>query len=158
MDLILWRHAQAEYHDGDDLTRLLTAKGHRQAQLMANWLQTHLPKRYTVWASEAARSQQTAAYLSKDYLISSALNPEIDAATLPALLADTPHHDTLVIVGHQPWIGEMCAFMLNGHWHNPAWSVKKGGFWWFQVKENDNDPRTKLKAALTPAMLKPIDD
>jgi phosphohistidine phosphatase len=43
MDLILWRHAEAE--DGaPDLARELTAKGHKQAAEMARWLSHHLPK------------------------------------------------------------------------------------------------------------------
>ena len=37
MNLILWRHAEAE--DGaDDLQRALTGKGRRQAARMAQWL------------------------------------------------------------------------------------------------------------------------
>ncbi len=36
MQLILWRHAQAEEGD-DDLVRSLTAKGHKQARKMARF-------------------------------------------------------------------------------------------------------------------------
>ena len=45
MDLILWRHAEAEdvRHGGSDLDRGLTAKGERQAKRMACWLDQHLP-------------------------------------------------------------------------------------------------------------------
>ncbi len=40
MDLILWRHAEAEKANpgSDDLTRALTAKGEKQATRMAAWL------------------------------------------------------------------------------------------------------------------------
>ena len=40
MDLIFWRHAEAENRrEGqDDLERALTHKGERQAQRMAAWL------------------------------------------------------------------------------------------------------------------------
>ena len=40
MDLILWRHAEAQVlRDGQtDLERALTPKGERQAQRMAEWL------------------------------------------------------------------------------------------------------------------------
>ena len=37
MELILWRHAEAEDAE-PDLTRNLTSKGNRQAALMARWL------------------------------------------------------------------------------------------------------------------------
>ena len=64
MDIILWRHADAEYGP-PDLQRRLTEKGHRQAEAAAKWLNRHLPADYQVWASEAARSQETAAYLGR---------------------------------------------------------------------------------------------
>ena len=55
MDIILWRHADAE--DGaDDLARRLTAKGEAQAAAMAKWLRRHLPADYVVLASPARAS------------------------------------------------------------------------------------------------------
>ena len=60
MDLILWRHADAE--DGaDDMARRLTPRGEKQAAAMAEWLRARLPRNYTVLASPAVRAQQTAA-------------------------------------------------------------------------------------------------
>ena len=58
MQLILWRHAQAEEGDSD-LARPLTAKGHKQARKMARFLQGKLSGSYHVWISEAERSRQT---------------------------------------------------------------------------------------------------
>jgi phosphohistidine phosphatase SixA len=59
MDLILWRHADAE--DAiPDLTRNLTTKGDRQAKRMAGWLRVHLPKQARILSSPANRSRQTA--------------------------------------------------------------------------------------------------
>ena len=45
MDLILWRHAEAQPARDDlaDLDRRLTAQGERQARRMGLWLQQHLP-------------------------------------------------------------------------------------------------------------------
>ena len=45
MDLILWRHAEAEIiRPGlDDSQRALTPKGERQARRMAQWLNARLP-------------------------------------------------------------------------------------------------------------------
>ena len=49
MDLILWRHAEAEdWAEGDpqesrDLARSLTPRGEKQAARMANWLDRQLP-------------------------------------------------------------------------------------------------------------------
>ena len=59
MELILWRHAEAE--DGyPDLERALTEKGHEQAKKMADWLKSRLPKDTQVLVSPAKRAQQTA--------------------------------------------------------------------------------------------------
>ena len=59
MDLIVWRHAEAE--DGvPDLERRLTAKGRKQAERVAQWLLQRLPARFVLVASPAVRAQQTA--------------------------------------------------------------------------------------------------
>ena len=66
MDLILWRHAEAE--DGvPDGERALTKKGHKQAAAMAAWLKERLPKRVRILASPATRAQQTAAALEQRF-------------------------------------------------------------------------------------------
>ena len=46
MDLILWRHAEAEeaQDGGDDLARPLTPRGEKQAARMAAWLDRQLPE------------------------------------------------------------------------------------------------------------------
>lgn len=154
MNIILWRHAEAEYGP-PDLERQLTEKGRQQAAAMARWLQTYLREPYTLLASQAARSQQTAAYLADVHTVSSQINPETDTAALLRLLSSFNRSEkTVILVGHQPWLGELCAFLLNSSWNNSHyWSVKKGGVWWFQVKNNNGNFSAKLKAAMTPAML-----
>src|SRR6476646_10869144 len=59
MDLILWRHAEAE-EGGPDLARALTGKGRKQAAHVAEWLQQRLPAKFALLASPAVRAQQTA--------------------------------------------------------------------------------------------------
>lgn len=65
MDLILWRHAEAEeLGEGmDDLTRALTPRGEKQAAKVAAWLDRQLPEGLRVIASPARRTEQTAAAL-----------------------------------------------------------------------------------------------
>ena len=58
MDLLLWRHAEAE--DGDeDMKRRLTSRGELQAQRMAKWILAHQPKDMRIIVSPAVRTQQT---------------------------------------------------------------------------------------------------
>ena len=61
MDLILWRHAEAIDLDlvGDDMLRTLSSKGDKQATRMAAWLDRQLPDGARIWASPAARTDQT---------------------------------------------------------------------------------------------------
>ncbi len=40
MQIILWRHAEADDNYHRDLSRKLTPKGHKQAQTTARWLRT----------------------------------------------------------------------------------------------------------------------
>ncbi|MDP1716682.1 MAG: histidine phosphatase family protein, partial [Burkholderiales bacterium] len=78
MELILWRHADAE--DGrPDAGRKLTAKGAKQAEVMAAWLRERLPEDTAVLVSPARRAQQTAQALSKKFETSQA----IGTATTP---------------------------------------------------------------------------
>jgi hypothetical protein len=65
MELILWRHADAELGQPDG-ERRLTPKGLKQAARMAEWLAARLPDDYVVMASPAVRAQQPARALSTD--------------------------------------------------------------------------------------------
>src|ERR1041384_2615803 len=88
MDLILWRHAEAE--EGEpDLARELTPKGEKQAQRIAQWLLQRLPGKFILLSSPAARAQQTAEALGvpvktvKDIAPGAAVSAILKAANWP---------------------------------------------------------------------------
>ncbi|MDC7700482.1 SixA phosphatase family protein [Vogesella indigofera] len=150
MDLILWRHAEAE-EGSDDMQRALTRRGQKQASAMATWLRKQLPDDFALLASEALRSQQTAALFAKSYEVVPALNP--DASVEQVLTAiDWPRSGkTIVLVGHQPYIGRLAATLMS---EQPLlWSVKKGAIWWLSHRERHGIEQVRLKAMMTPAML-----
>jgi phosphohistidine phosphatase len=154
MDLILWRHAEAE-DNWNDMARKLTSKGHQQAKLSALWLQQHLPNNYQVYCSEAVRAQQTANYLKQSLTIHKSLNPDSHPLNLATFLQQQQPTATQIWVGHQPWIGQFCAYLLNGVWlPQQFWSVKKSAFWWFDIRFNQQRHQARLKVALSPAALK----
>jgi phosphohistidine phosphatase len=131
MDLILWRHADAE--DGiPDEGRKLTAKGEKQARRVAKWLAQHLPDATQVLVSPAKRAQQTAKALTKDFETC----PEAGTATVPeALLKAAGWPDrggTVLVVGHQPVLGQTVAILLTGDAGD--WAIKKGAIWWLSVR------------------------
>ncbi|MDK2124098.1 SixA phosphatase family protein [Parachitinimonas caeni] len=150
MDLILWRHADAE--DGsDDLLRCLTPKGRKQAERMGAWLDERLSKDVRLIASQALRAQETAEGLSEHFKIDLRLNPDVPAANYLAV-ADWPHAGgQVVLVGHQPTIGRVASRLLTGL--EADWSVKKGSIWWLQSRLRDGERQTVLKLLMTPDQL-----
>jgi phosphohistidine phosphatase len=88
MDLILWRHAEAEEGD-NDLARELTPKGEKQAARVAEWLLQRLP-RSSPDLQPAARAQQTAEALGvpvktvKDMAPGAAVSAILKAAAGPS--------------------------------------------------------------------------
>ena len=112
MELILWRHADAE--DGKpDGERRLTDKGHKQAARMAKWLAARLPEEYVVLASPAVRAQQTALALVKDFKTVPDLGTASSAQDL-LRACGWPRGGTVVAVGHQPTIGEVGRTAVDG--------------------------------------------
>ena len=142
MELILWRHADAE--DGKpDLERKLTPKGHEQAARVAKWLREHLPSQFSVVASPAVRAQQTAAALGVQVKTDKALAP---GASVEQILAAVDTKKTVVIVGHQPDLGRALAHLVAGA--RSEWHIEKGGFWWLS-----GEAPVVVKAVLSPDLL-----
>lgn len=147
MNLILWRHADAE--DGvPDEQRRLTAKGHKQAKKMAAWLDAHLPAGWRVMVSPATRTCETAGALTADFVIDSALST---SATPQGLLKASGWPDgrgTVVVVGHQPTLGAAAGLALTGAIQ--PWNVKKGSIWWLS---RDDEGGVTVRAVLAPGIL-----
>ena len=142
MDVILWRHADAE--DGKpDLERKLTPKGHEQAARVAKWLREHLPSQFSVVASPAVRAQQTAAALGVQVETDKALAP---GASVEQILAAVNTQKTVVIVGHQPDLGRALAHLVAGA--RSEWHIEKGGFWWLS-----GEAPVAVRAVLSPDLL-----
>ena len=140
MDIILWRHADAE--DGaDDLARRLTAKGEAQAAAMAKWLRRHLPAHYVVLASPARRAQQTAAALHAAIQTQQELAP--GASPRQILDLCRKHQGLVVVVGHQPDLGRTAAHLVSGA--EGEWPIQKGAICWIDGH--------RLRAVLSPDLL-----
>lgn len=151
MDLLLWRHAEAE--DGaSDLARRLTAKGERQAAAMAEWLRPRLSGEVIVIASEAVRSQQTARALTDNVVIRPDINPNADFRALLAAVNWPEVDGTVVLTGHQPTLGFAASFLLAGT--AQPWAVKKGAVWWLSNRSRNGCGQTVLKAMQTPDLLR----
>jgi phosphohistidine phosphatase len=150
MDLILWRHAEAE-EGGPDLARALTGKGRKQAAHVAEWLLQRLPAKFALLASPAVRAQQTAEALGVKIKTVERLAP---GARVPDILeaAGWPEHKgAVVVVGHQPDLGNAVAYLLSGS--AADWSLKKGALCWVASRERDKESQVVLRAAISPDLL-----
>ena len=148
MELILWRHADAENRLPDDARRL-TDKGRRQAGKMAAWLESRLPASYRVLTSPAARARETAAALTDKAVIETALSTSATPQSVLQAAGWPRGKGVVVVVGHQPTLGSAAALALTGT--AEAWSLKKGAIWWI-ASEPDGDT-VQVRAVLAPGML-----
>ena len=151
MDLLLWRHAHA-LDGGPDLLRPLSEKGRLQAARMATWLQGILPRHARILVSPALRTRQTAETLARDYQVIQDLAPGFG---VEALLRATgwPHaRDPVLVVGHQPSLGQTCRQLLCGA--GTEMSLQKGALVWLEHRERNGQKQTLLKAAMSPDLLR----
>ena len=150
MDLLLWRHAEAE--DGeDDLKRRLTERGLKQAHAMAAWIRSHQPKDMRIIVSPAVRTQQTAEALKLPFETHRKIGPEACVSELIAA-SGWPHATGPVLInGHQPSLGRLASLLLAGH--EADWSIKKSALWWLSGRARRSESQTVLRAMIPVELL-----
>lgn len=153
MDLILWRHAEAIDLElvGDDMARYLTPRGEKQAARMGKWLDQHMPAGAKVFASPATRAEQTARALERKFKISPALAPLSSAEQLLELVQWPQAKGCVLVVGHQPVLGQVIASLLG--LHASACAVKKGAVWWLRHRERDEAGQTVVVTVQSPELV-----
>ena len=147
MDLILWRHAQAEVGE-PDFGRVLTAQGRKQATKMATWLDRSLPSGCRILCSPTARTVQTAEALDRKFKIV----PELDPLALPeealAVAGWPDARGAVMLIGHQPWLGQLASLLLTGVAKDLT--IKKSNAWWIARRQRDQGNELYLRAVLAP--------
>jgi phosphohistidine phosphatase len=153
MDLILWRHAEAEViaPGQDDLQRALTPKGERQARRMAAWLNHRLAASTRVLVSPALRCRQTAEALGREMRIVPTIAPDVPIANLIEAARWPKSSEPVLLCGHQPTLGLLAAHLLAGV--DQEWTVKKGAVWWLRWRQRDGEPEVTLHAVQGPDAL-----
>ncbi|OFZ85090.1 MAG: histidine phosphatase family protein [Betaproteobacteria bacterium RBG_16_66_20] len=150
MELILWRHADAE-EGARDMERKLTGKGRKQAARVAQWLQRRLPSKFTLLCSPARRARETADALEQRYKISDRLAPGAQVADLVEAAGWPERKGLVILVGHQPDFGRAAAALVTGE--QADWSVKKGGLWWLESRVRGGDARVTVRAVIAPDLV-----
>jgi phosphohistidine phosphatase len=153
MDLILWRHAEAHVQrEGQtNLERALTAKGERQAQRMAEWLNHRLAHSTRILVSPALRTQQTAKALDRHFKTVQLLAPEASATALLSVVRWPEANEPVLVVGHQPTLGQVAALLLGEV--AQTWVIKKGAVWWLRSRERESGNQVVVQAVQSPDCL-----
>ncbi|HUP96820.1 MAG TPA: histidine phosphatase family protein [Usitatibacter sp.] len=155
MELILWRHADAEDETGaGDAARRLTRKGRKQAERMAEWLKPRLEGEWRIVVSPAQRTLETIEPLGMPFEVSDAISTAGNARTVLEE-ARWPDGDRVLVVGHQPTMGEVAAHLLGGGAGEV--SVRKGAILWFATRRRGAGEETVLKVVLDPEMLEAVE-
>ncbi len=150
MDLILWRHAEAE--DGaPDLERKLTSKGVKQAEKVAAFLRQHLPHDARILVSPSARTQQTITALTGHFTLAPTVGPGASAKAVLEAARWPDAGGTVLVVGHQPTLGEVAAQLLGCDGYSLG--MKKGALWWFSNRDREGQPQISLRLVISPEFL-----
>jgi phosphohistidine phosphatase len=124
MHLYILRHANADTEAAADSARTLSAKGEEQAREVSHFCGTHGIRPDVIFASPFIRAQQTAKPVAKELNVdvttarwlACGARPEKILAELAALEDDR----TVMLVGHEPDLGDLIAHLLgaaNGSIH-----------------------------------------
>ncbi len=151
-NIILWRHAEAvdlinddskishsnnldaEQGELDDLSRALTSYGRQQAKKMAHWLTQYLPNDTNFQCGPALRAFQTADSLKFKINVNQAFKPGINLQQAISALAELPNEGNLLLLGHQPYLGQLAGYLLGISEHEIH--IKKGAIWWLRRLES----------------------
>lgn len=150
MDLLLWRHAEAEEGE-DDLKRRLTDRGQEQARRMAAWIRAHQPRDMRIVVSPSVRTQQTAEALQLPFETDRKIGPDACVSALIAASGWPDAKGAVLIIGHQPSLGRMASLLLAGH--EADWSIKKSALWWISSRRRRSEEQTVLRAMIPVEML-----
>ena len=154
MELILWRHAEAEdhaKHSEADAARELTKRGRKQSERMAQWLGERLEGHWRILVSPAIRTLQTVEPLGRDFDVSEEVGLAATADSILRAARWPDGEENVLVVGHQPTLGQVAARVLEGR--DGDISIKKGAIWWFTLRSRDGSRGTMLKAVLDPDTL-----
>jgi phosphohistidine phosphatase len=118
MLLYLLRHAEAEAVAAGDFERALTPKGRDQSARAGRFCRDHSLRPELLLSSPVTRARQTAGIVAKGLgqtevvevpWAACGMNPETAIAELKAYR----HFESVMLVGHQPDLGELAAVLLG---------------------------------------------
>lgn len=119
MKIFIMRHAQATFSAPSDRERPLTESGIKKTQELLSLHKDDLASVTVIWSSDLLRAQQTAALVNKQLAVQviekSCLVPDGQINEVLAELQALNVRDTLLIVSHQPLVGELVSYLVSGN-------------------------------------------
>jgi phosphohistidine phosphatase len=115
---------------------------------MARWLDSRLPKDLRILVSPALRAQETARALQREFETDDAIAVGQAASGILTACGWPDAGQTVLIVGHQPTLGELAAQLLAGR--TSAWHLAKGAVWWIRQRRRGDQADVVLRLAITP--------
>ena len=117
-ELMLLRHAKSDWKNDDlvDIERPLSDKGKKNAAKMGKWLTQQGLMPDLILASPAVRAQQTLKRICNECSADAVTVDELYLADVPALLdilADTPHAERIMVIGHNPGLESLLNLLLH---------------------------------------------
>jgi len=158
MQLFVIRHAGAEdlVAGRTDADRALTNSGRRKLRRAVAGLRRLEVRLERVLTSPWTRATETAALLApiaRAAAVATPLLTQPPTQELLALIAD--RGETTAVVGHEPWLGELAAWLAFGATrHGDALVVKKAGVVWLEGTAVPGGMR--LRALLPPRLLRAL--
>ena len=115
---------------------------------MARWLESRLPEDLRIIVSPALRAQETARALQREFETLDAIAVGQPVSVLLTASGWPDSGRAVLIVGHQPTLGELAAQLLAGR--TAAWHLGKGAVWWLRNRRRGEQTETVLRLAITP--------
>jgi phosphohistidine phosphatase len=110
-----------------------------------------LPVGVKVLVSPALRTEQTAKALDRKFKISPPLAPLSSVDQLLELVQWPHGKGCVLVVGHQPTLGQTIARLLG--LKESECAVKKGALWWLRYREREGDSQTVVVTVQSPELL-----
>ena len=118
---------------------------------MAQWLDRQLPELTRILVSPARRTEQTAASLGRKFKTRAELAPGCSASQLLELVQWPEDKATVLVVGHQPTLGETVSHLLG--LDADECPVRRGGIWWLRSRMRGAVVQTVVVTVQSPDVL-----
>ena len=166
MELFILRHGEAGQRSSSlagDRKRPLTSSGKLEVSEIAKALKKIVLKFDLVITSPLKRAYDTAAIVSKVFNIGNKvqiwneLAPEGQKTDLYRKISELQEESIVLLVGHQPLLGEIANDMIHRGKSSPCNLVlKKGGIMRIRLLKRSSVPRGELRWLISPGLLRDV--